>query len=176
MDRDYRKVLVVVLALAAGLSGCASTGEAPVEDRSLPSAYPPRSSAPAPAKSQALVSGTYRVQRGDTLYSIAFRHGLDFRDLAEWNRIEAPYTIYPGRELRLSSARAGEKHAVAATPAPTASSAATISPPSAVPGHGPPATTKPGPFEPIAGAPATAAATPAPNSTAASAPAAPSVS
>jgi len=67
MNRNYRKVLVVALALATGLSGCASTGEAPVEDRSLPSAYPPRSTPPAPAKSQAPVSGTYRVQRGDTL-------------------------------------------------------------------------------------------------------------
>ena len=28
---------------------------------------------------------SYRVMRGDTLYSIAFRHGVDFRDLAGWN-------------------------------------------------------------------------------------------
>src|SRR5882757_7512467 len=109
MDRDYRKVRVVVLAFATGLSGCASTGQAPVEDRSLPSASPPRPAASAPAKTLTPASGTYRVQRGDTLYSIAFRHGLDYRELAEWNSIEAPYTIYPGRELRLSSQRAGQK-------------------------------------------------------------------
>ena len=47
--------------------------------------------------------GTYRVQRGDTLYSIAFRHGLDYRELADWNGIPSPYTIYPGRELRLAA-------------------------------------------------------------------------
>src|ERR1700675_2738907 len=109
MERDYRKILVVVLAFATGLSGCASTGQAPVEDRSLPGASPPRAAPSAPPKTQATASGTYRVQRGDTLYSIAFRHGIDYRELAEWNGIEAPYTIYPGRELRLSSARTAEK-------------------------------------------------------------------
>ncbi len=42
------------------------------------------------------------VARGDTLYGIAFRHGVDYRDLARWNAINAPYTIYPGQRLRLS--------------------------------------------------------------------------
>lgn len=41
------------------------------------------------------------VQRGDTLYGIAFRNGIDVRDLAAWNGIAAPYTIYPGQSLRL---------------------------------------------------------------------------
>ena len=44
---------------------------------------------------------TARVQRGDTLYGIAFRNGVDVRDLAAWNAIGAPYTIYPGQSLRL---------------------------------------------------------------------------
>lgn len=43
----------------------------------------------------------YPVRRGDTLYSIAFRFGLDWRAVANWNHIEAPYTIRPGQELRL---------------------------------------------------------------------------
>jgi lipoprotein NlpD len=45
--------------------------------------------------------GQYRVRAGDTLYGIAFRHGLDYREVAGWNRIGAPYTIYPGQTLRL---------------------------------------------------------------------------
>ncbi|KGI77508.1 peptidoglycan DD-metalloendopeptidase family protein [Oleiagrimonas soli] len=45
----------------------------------------------------------YTVVRGDTLYSIAFRAGVDFRDLARWNGIPAPYVIHPGRRLRLTS-------------------------------------------------------------------------
>lgn len=47
--------------------------------------------------------GTYKVAKGDTLYSIAFRNGVDFRDLAGWNQIDSPYTIWPGQELKLSS-------------------------------------------------------------------------
>lgn len=43
----------------------------------------------------------YNVRRGDTLYSIAWRYGLDYRALAQLNRIERPYTIYPGQQLRL---------------------------------------------------------------------------
>ena len=59
---------------------------------------------------------TYLVKRGDTLYSIAFRHKLDYKDVARWNRIGRDYVIYPGQTLRLyppsgSSARAS-------TPAP----------------------------------------------------------
>ncbi|WP_243040957.1 peptidoglycan DD-metalloendopeptidase family protein [Dyella sedimenti] len=46
--------------------------------------------------------GTYKVVKGDTLYSIAFRNGVDFRDLASWNHIDTPYTIWPGQELRLA--------------------------------------------------------------------------
>lgn len=41
------------------------------------------------------------VQRGDTLYGIAFRSGLDYRDVALWNGIRPPYTIYPGDRLHL---------------------------------------------------------------------------
>ncbi|MET3650945.1 peptidoglycan DD-metalloendopeptidase family protein [Dyella japonica] len=49
-------------------------------------------------------SGTYKVAKGDTLYSIAFRNGVDFRDLASWNHIDSPYTIWPGQELKLAPA------------------------------------------------------------------------
>jgi lipoprotein NlpD len=47
----------------------------------------------------------YLVTRGDTLFGIAFRHGVDFRDLARWNGIVSPYTIYPGQRLRLGDRR-----------------------------------------------------------------------
>jgi len=48
----------------------------------------------------------YVVKRGDTLYAIAFRHGLDYRVLGRWNGLSPPYTIYPGQKLRLSAPRA----------------------------------------------------------------------
>ena len=43
----------------------------------------------------------YRVQPGDTLYSIGFRAGYDYHKLAEWNRIKPPYKIKVGQELKL---------------------------------------------------------------------------
>ena len=49
-----------------------------------------------------LDSSSYKVQRGDTLYAIAFRAGKDVRELAALNNIVSPYTIYPGQTLRLT--------------------------------------------------------------------------
>lgn len=44
---------------------------------------------------------THLVKRGDTLYSIAFRHQLNYQDVARWNRIGRDYVIRPGQTLRL---------------------------------------------------------------------------
>ena len=48
-------------------------------------------------------AATYTVKRGDTLYSIAYRHGLDYREVARWNGIGRDYTIRPGQVLRLNT-------------------------------------------------------------------------
>ncbi|WP_370979026.1 peptidoglycan DD-metalloendopeptidase family protein [Agaribacterium sp. ZY112] len=45
------------------------------------------------------------VAQGDTLYSIAWRYGLDYHALAKANNIGASYTIYPGQRLSLSGAK-----------------------------------------------------------------------
>lgn len=65
------------------------------------------------------------VARGDTLYAIAFRHGVDYRDLARWNAITAPYTIYPGQRLRLAGqyTSASSTTSSGRTSAPVASTA-----------------------------------------------------
>lgn len=53
----------------------------------------------------ALPSGnSYQVKPGDTLYSIAFRYGRDYRDLASDNGIAAPYNITVGQTIRLTPA------------------------------------------------------------------------
>lgn len=39
------------------------------------------------------------VGKGDTLYSIAWRYGIDHRALARANSIDDPYTIFPGQRL-----------------------------------------------------------------------------
>jgi lipoprotein NlpD len=44
---------------------------------------------------------TYQVKAGDTLYSIAWYSGNDYKDLAKINKISAPYQIRPGQLLTL---------------------------------------------------------------------------
>jgi lipoprotein NlpD len=46
---------------------------------------------------------TYVVRPEDTLYSIAWRHNLDYRDLAKWNGIGADYRLSIGQVLVLQS-------------------------------------------------------------------------
>ena len=84
-----RTRVLVCLLLVLLLPGCGSKPRAPVEDRNTRAA--PGSS-------------VYVVQRGDTLYSIAFRYGMDYRRMAAANQIPAPYTIYPGQKLYLKEA------------------------------------------------------------------------
>ncbi len=51
-------------------------------------------------------SRDYRtVVRGDTMFSIAWDVGVDFRTLARWNNIRAPYLIKPGQRLRVKAPR-----------------------------------------------------------------------
>lgn len=45
--------------------------------------------------------GRYLVKTSDTLYSIAWRYGLDYKELAQWNQISVDDTIYPGQRLLL---------------------------------------------------------------------------
>jgi len=71
--------------------------------------------------------GEYVVVRGDTLYGIAFRNGMDYRELARLNGIQAPYTIYPGQRLRLGEATAVAARPAALAPAPRSDPPATPS-------------------------------------------------
>lgn len=77
MSRAYYRSSLFALLIAAVLAACSST----------PSRTPE----------------TYVVKRGDTLYSIAWRHGLDYRDVARWNRIGRGYVIHPGQTLILKA-------------------------------------------------------------------------
>ena len=49
--------------------------------------------------------GWYTVKRSDTLYSIAWRYGLDYKQLASWNRVDVNSPIHPGQRLRLIKPR-----------------------------------------------------------------------
>jgi len=87
-----------LLCLTLGvLTACGGNARAPVEDRTVRPAAEP-------VVQTLQRSRHYRVQPGDTLYSIAFRYGLDYRRVAAANDIPAPYVIYPGQEIRLREA------------------------------------------------------------------------
>lgn len=110
-DRNQLSLRLPVLLLAFGLSGCGSLlnwggGHA----------------------SGVLVQegrvGYYVVNRGDTLYSIAFQVGLDYRQIAAWNAIRWPYRIYPDQRLRLTAPATPVRQA-ARTRQPTAAPART---------------------------------------------------
>ncbi|SDL92740.1 lipoprotein NlpD [Modicisalibacter muralis] len=82
-----RKVLLVWI-LALGVAGCAASGGAPqVRDLSVSRDKQP--------------GDTVTVKAGDTLYGIAWRQSMDFRQLARLNNLKPPYRLQPGQTLRL---------------------------------------------------------------------------
>ena len=93
-DQDFfsRHRRALILSVLLVLAGCASKSPAPVGDRGGQVA-----TAGAPVASKDL----YTVKRGDTLYSIALDHGLDYRELVAWNSIDNPNRILVGQSLRV---------------------------------------------------------------------------
>jgi lipoprotein NlpD len=63
---------------------------------------------------------SYVVRPHDTLYSIAWRHDLDYHDLARWNNIGSDYRIVIGQVLTLRPARAPLRPPPTAPTPPTA--------------------------------------------------------
>lgn len=45
---------------------------------------------------------TYKVKKGDTLYSISWAAGKDYLEIAKINQLDKSYTIYPGQMLYLT--------------------------------------------------------------------------
>ncbi len=69
--------------------------------------------------------GYHTVLKGDTLYSIAFRHGIDYKKIARWNNIRAPFTIYAGQRLKLSPSNVTSKSYQAKKPVKASSASVT---------------------------------------------------
>jgi lipoprotein NlpD len=95
--------------IAIVLAGCASRGHhAPVVDRSLEGKGSATSGEAARKKSQREKDWrpeSIVVQKGDTLYSIAFNYGFDYHELAELNGIKDPSVISIGQEIHLFPGR-----------------------------------------------------------------------
>jgi lipoprotein NlpD len=162
-----------VLLLSLLLAACNSAYRAPVEDRGTvagPGIF-----------SNATAGSEYRVVAGDTLYSIAWRYGLDYRRLAAANGIGEPYLIREGQRLvlresettlagtpaasgTLPPARPDGASVAIAYPATPAGSRSSLPPsrtstpaPAAAPA--PPPAASPAPSTPAVAAPATPAPT-----------------
>jgi lipoprotein NlpD len=107
-------------ALLLSLLGCTASWQAPVESRV------PRPAQPATPERSLKGVDVYRVVRGDTLYGIAWRSGIDYRNIARWNRLEPPYRIYVGQRLRLvaPATPARRQHAPPRRPRPVQESPA----------------------------------------------------
>jgi lipoprotein NlpD len=99
--------LICALGLCLLLHGCADTAE---RERAV-----------------------YVVHPQDTLYSIAWRYGLDFRDLARWNNIGADFRITVGQTLILApdnrTLPSGSRAAPTVQRPPASSTAPARSPP-----------------------------------------------
>ncbi len=95
------RLLLSVLLTGALLVGCSSSPKGGVQVVDRDGKGSSRQSQRQPAS-----SGQYVVQRGDTLYSIAFRFGWDWKTLAARNGIPAPYVIRSGQIIRFGSSSA----------------------------------------------------------------------
>lgn len=132
--RGNRLEIALGILLVLSLGACNKTW-APVEDRSS-----------SRSEYQMTPDGYYRVRRGDSLHAIAFNFGLDWREIARWNGIGAPYVIHPGQELSLSPApprakvttsAAGPRPSVSERTAETSSAPAKTAPASQSPAQEP---------------------------------------
>ncbi|HTF95837.1 MAG TPA: peptidoglycan DD-metalloendopeptidase family protein [Cellvibrio sp.] len=78
--------LFIISIIFMVLFGCSSSRPAPVSEKSQNTIWRPK---------------TYVVAPGDTLFSIAWRYGLKYENLAKHNGILPPYIIRPSQVIRL---------------------------------------------------------------------------
>lgn len=117
---------LVLAVLALALGGCVSniddSDDGALHESPSLHAAAARTKTPPPG-------GSYRVVKGDTLYSISFKRGLDYHDVAAWNGIAAPqYKILVNQLIRFSPPGAvttapAEPRVIAAVPVAPASTA-----------------------------------------------------
>ncbi|KGY08303.1 murein hydrolase activator NlpD [Vibrio sinaloensis] len=86
------KSLSFIIGVCSVLLGCAAQSPAPVSG--LKKDYD--------SVSRGSYRGSYyEVEKGDTLYFIAYITDKDVNEIIAYNKLTAPYTIYPGQKLRL---------------------------------------------------------------------------
>lgn len=107
------KLIVFLFTIGLLISGCSSPAyRAPIsditsaKDKNKNTLFTSRSSLSVDKvkKSRATSLGnatSYRVQKGDTLFSIAWKASTNVQTLAKRNNLKPPYTIFAGQKLSL---------------------------------------------------------------------------
>jgi lipoprotein NlpD len=98
--------LIFIALLSALLNGCA---ELPPNYAPVTTNQPDAADIPKDQNKVKEETKYHQVKKDDTLYAISLIYDLDYRQLAQWNRIAPPYTIEIGQKIRLSSPNPGEK-------------------------------------------------------------------
>jgi len=108
-NNKQRCLILLFICLITSLlnSSCSTHSVAPVSSRNGEQEKKPEAAVKkTPAKSPSKVvkkPSHHKVHSGDTLYSISWNYDLDYKLVARWNNIRAPYVIYPGQSIRLTA-------------------------------------------------------------------------
>ncbi|GLT20139.1 membrane protein [Vibrio zhanjiangensis] len=87
-----KSTLFFIPILSAILAGCSAHFPAPVSGLNKDYANISRGS---------YRGSYYQVEKGDTLYFVAYVTDKDVNDIIRYNGLKKPYTIYPGQKLKL---------------------------------------------------------------------------
>lgn len=88
--RMFQIVNILLIAVfSTGMTGCINSREFISTEEKF-------------SKSQK-VTGFHVVEKGDTLFSIAWTYGWDYNQLANANSIAKPYTIYAGQKIDIAN-------------------------------------------------------------------------
>lgn len=93
VNTDFRLInaFALILGLAWIVVGCTGSPVVPVSDLTN-----------ARTKHAARI-----VRAGDSLYTIAWTAGLDYRDVARWNKLQTPYALQVGQKIYLGGEMPG---------------------------------------------------------------------
>jgi N-acetylmuramoyl-L-alanine amidase len=111
------KAVPATLAAAMKAQAAAAATSAVIPEASVSASIPS-------AFRQQAVPAEYTVVRGDTISSIAGRHGLDTRAVLKLNNLQANTLIYPGQKIKLTGSEApapAQPSPAPAAPAPASS-------------------------------------------------------
>ncbi|MGH8659631.1 MAG: peptidoglycan DD-metalloendopeptidase family protein [Gammaproteobacteria bacterium] len=111
-----------LFSFLVALGGCSAGTKAPVVSNEPNVAHgladEPKQSTGSKSSDAKKLPPFHIVAPGETLSLIAWRYERDYREIAAWNEIKAPYIIYPSQRLKLApSTLEQEKLALVAKPA-----------------------------------------------------------